>query len=52
MWNCTLSGNKDAATTPTDLDCNPPIINGVVEMGAYEFTIQELPLQHLITQVS
>jgi len=34
---CTDSGNNDFVTTLTDLDGNPRIINGIVDMGAYEF---------------
>lgn len=31
------AGDNSAVTVPTDLDGNPRIINGVVDMGAYEF---------------
>jgi len=34
---CIDAGNNDFVTTLTDLDGNPRIINGIVDMGAYEF---------------
>jgi len=51
---CIDAGNNDFVTTLTDLDGNPRIINGIVDMGAYEF----VPLspaemvEHLIEQVN
>jgi len=34
---CIDAGNNDFVTWLTDLDGNPRIINGIVDMGAYEF---------------
>jgi hypothetical protein len=34
---CINAGNNGYVGTPTDLDGNPRIINGTVDMGAYEF---------------
>jgi len=34
---CIDAGNNDFVTSLTDLDGNPRIINGIVDMGAYEF---------------
>jgi len=34
---CIDAGNNDFVETLTDLDANPRILNGIVDMGAYEF---------------
>ncbi len=34
---CINAGNNGLATEPTDLDGNSRILNGIVDMGAYEF---------------
>jgi len=34
---CIDAGNNDFVATLTDLDGNPRILNGIVDMGAYEF---------------
>jgi len=51
---CIDAGNNDFVTALTDLDGNPRILNGIVDMGAYEFvppTPAEL-VQHLIKLVN
>jgi hypothetical protein len=54
---CIDTGNNDFVTTLTDLDGNPRIINGIVDMGAYEFVPLPPPtpaelVQHLIDVVN
>jgi hypothetical protein len=34
---CINAGNNDLVVGSTDLDGNPRIFNGTVDMGAYEF---------------
>jgi len=51
---CIDAGNNDYVTTLTDLDGKPRILNGIVDMGAYEFvplTPAELVL-HLAEMVT
>jgi len=51
---CIDAGNNDFVTSLTDLDGNPRILNGIVDMGAYEFvplTPTQL-VEQLIAQVS
>lgn len=44
---CINAGNNDYVTAVTDLDGNPRILGGTVDIGAYEFATPELLLQHL-----
>jgi hypothetical protein len=49
---CINTGNNDYVTTATDLDGNPRILDGTVDIGAYEFVSPELRVQHLIELVN
>jgi hypothetical protein len=50
---CINAGNNDYVTTSIDLDGNPRISGGVVDMGAYEFVFTpSMEIARLITLVS
>lgn len=54
---CIDAGNNDFVTWDTDLDGNPRILNGIVDMGAYEFVPMSPPtpaelVEHLIQLVN
>jgi hypothetical protein len=49
---CINAGNNDYVTTATDVDGNPRILGGTVDIGAYEFASPELLVQHLIELVN
>jgi len=54
---CIDAGNNDFVTWDTDLDGNPRIVSGTVDMGAYEFVPPAPPtpaelVEHLITLVN
>jgi hypothetical protein len=45
---CINAGDNVYVTTATDLDGNPRIVGGVVDMGAYEFQSPALLIQRLV----
>jgi hypothetical protein len=49
---CINAGNNDYVTTATDLDGNPRILDGTVDIGAYEFTTPELLIGYLVDLVN
>jgi hypothetical protein len=49
---CINAGNNDYVTTAIDLDGNPRVLGGTVDIGAYEFASPELLLEHLIELVN
>jgi hypothetical protein len=49
---CINAGDNDYVSATTDLDGNPRILGGTVDIGAYEFVGPELRLQHLIELVN
>jgi hypothetical protein len=46
--SCINAGDNVYVTTATDLDGNPRIVGGVVDMGAYEFQSPALLVQRLV----
>jgi parallel beta-helix repeat protein len=55
---CIDAGSNDLVTTATDLDGNDRIIDGdldgtaTVDMGAYEFNIQEIPVDIMVSTIN
>jgi hypothetical protein len=49
---CINAGNNDYVTTTADLDGNPRILGGTVDIGAYEFATPELLFEYLTGLVS
>jgi hypothetical protein len=49
---CINAGDNGSVTTTTDLDGNPRILGGTVDIGAYEFVSPELLVQRLIELVN
>ena len=49
---CINAGNNAYVTTTTDLDGNPRISGGTVDIGAYEFVSPELLIEYLIGLVN
>jgi hypothetical protein len=49
---CINAGNNEYVTATTDLDGNPRILGGRVDIGAYEFASPELLVQHLTELVN
>jgi hypothetical protein len=49
---CIDAGDSDYVTTATDLDGNPRILGGTVDIGAYEFVSPELLFEYLTGLVS
>jgi hypothetical protein len=48
---CINAGNNDYVTTGTDLDGNPRVSGGVVDMGAYEFVFTPAMQIHQLIQL-